>query len=186
MSPVIRPLTTADWSRFQAHFKRHRGESGRGEPHFLPFAPDDPEGPKGIDREALGRSLTQPGWQRCWGALTHDDEIVGHVDLKGGGLSTERHRCELGIGIERCHRGGGLGRRLMQQAIDFARGVESLVWIDLRVFAHNEAGKALYRDLGFSEVGRVVDRFRIEEQAIDDVIMTLRVGPFRRRPAQVE
>jgi RimJ/RimL family protein N-acetyltransferase len=64
----------------------------------------------------------------------------------------------------------------METSIDFARGVVTLSWIDLRVFAHNAAGRALYRNLGFSEVGTLVDRFRIDGQIIDDVIMTLRVG----------
>ncbi len=182
MSQAIRPLTPVDWSRFQAHFKRHRAESGRGDPHFMPFAPDDPDGPKGIDLEALGRPVSEKGWQRCWVAMVDDDpvgtagRIVGHVELKGSGLSTGLHRCELGIGIERPYRGGGLGRRLMTAAIEFARGLETLAWIDLRVFAHNEAGRALYRDLGFVEVGTLVDRFRVEAQTIDDVIMTLRIG----------
>ncbi len=181
MSLTIRPLTAVDWTRFQAHFKRHRAESGRGDPHFLPFAPDDPEGPMGIDLEALDRPVSERGWQRCWVAMTGDDpvgaagRIVGHVELKGSGLSTGLHRCELGIGIERPYRGGGLGQRLMAAAIDYARGVETLAWIDLRVFAHNAAGRALYRALGFIEVGTVVDRFRIDAQTVDDVIMVLKI-----------
>lgn len=171
---MVHPLTPAEWDRFQAHFKRHRAESGRGDPHFLPFAPDDPNGPKGIDLETLDRPVSERRWQRCW-VTVDDGEIVGHVELKGDGLSTGLHRCELGIGIERPYRRGGLGRRLMRSAIEFARGTETLAWIDLRVFAHNAAGRALYRELGFVEVGLLVDRFRIDGQTIDDVIMTLRV-----------
>ncbi len=176
MSPVIRPLTAVDWSRFIAHFKRHRAESGRGDAHFLPFAPGDSDGPKGVDREALSRPLDECGWQRCWVAVAEDEEIVGHVNLKGSGLNTGLHRCELGIGIERPYRGGGLGRRLMTAAVEFARGVETLAWVDLQVFAHNRPGRALYRRLGFTEAGTVVDRFRIEAQSVDDVIMTLNVA----------
>ena len=176
MSIAVRPLTPADWDRFRAHFKRHRAESGRGDPHFLPFAPDDPEGPKGIDLEVLGRSVSERGWQRCWVAVAGDGEIVGHVELKGDGLSSGLHRCELGIGIERPYRRGGLGRRLMAPAIDFARRTETLAWVDLRVFAHNAPGRALYQKLGFVEVGILVDRFRIDGQTIDDAIMTLKVG----------
>ena len=40
----------------------------------------------------------------------------------------------------------------------------------------NAAGRALYLDMGFSEVGILIDRFRIEEQKIDDVIMSLEIG----------
>ncbi len=171
---TLRPLIAEDRAEFRAHFERHRAESGRGEPHFLPFAPDDPEGPKGFDFSTLDRSLDEPGWQRGWVAVVQGG-IVGHVDLKGDGLRAGFHRCELGIGVERAHRGGGLGRRLMETAIEFARGAPTLDWVDLRVFAHNAAGRALYRRLGFVELGTLVDRFRIGSRSVDDVIMTLSV-----------
>lgn len=171
----IRALCHGDVTRFQEHFSRHRAESGRGDQHFLPFAPDDREGPN-LDVDALNRTLDEPGWQRWIIAIDDEENIVGHVDLKGDGLKTGRHRCELGIGIEREHRGKGLGRRLMETAVEFARDAGTLTWVDLRVFAHNAAARALYLDMGFSEVGTLVDRFRIEGQTVDDVIMTLKVG----------
>ncbi len=62
----------------------------------------------------------------------------------------------------------------METAIEFARGVEALAWVDLRVFAHNAPGRALYRNLGFFEV-TLADRFRIGSETIDDVIMSLNV-----------
>ncbi len=176
MTCSIRPLSPNDVDLFQEHFTRHRAESGRGEQHFLPFAPDDEEGPVGLNVAALDLPLDETGWQRWFVAVNDQAEIVGHVDLKGDGLKVGHHRCELGIGIEGPYRGSGLGRRLMQIAIEFARGVEALTWIDLRVFGHNAAGRALYLDMGFSEVGILIDRFRIEEQKIDDVIMTLEIG----------
>ncbi len=176
MSQSIRPLTRDDLTRFQEHFDRHRAESGRDDHHFMPFAPDDQGGPIGLEVDALDRPLTVPKWQRWFVAIVDHDTIVGHVNLKGDGLKTGLHRCELGIGIERRYRGKGLGRRLMETVIEFSRGVDTLGWIDLRVFAHNAAGRTLYRNLGFSEVGTLVDRFRIDGQTIDDVIMTLRVA----------
>ena len=141
----------------------------------MPFAPDDQGGPEGLDVVALNRPLNEPGWQRWFVVANEKGEIVGHVDLKGDGLKTGQHRCELGIGIEVEYRGKGLGRRLMETAIEYARGVDALTWIDLRVFAHNTVGKALYLSMGFSEVGILVDRFRIEGQMIDDLIMTLKL-----------
>ena len=173
---IIRPLTVEDQSAFGVHFERHRAESGCGEPHFLPFVPGGPDGPKGLDFTALARPLDEPGWQRGWGAIV-GGEMIGHVELKGDSLRSGLHRCELGIGIERPHRGAGLGQRLMEMAIDLARRTPTLNWVDLHVFAHNVAGRALYRRLGFVEVGTVVDRFRIGSQTVDDVSMSLRVRP---------
>ena len=171
----IRPMTLDDLERFQEHSTRHRAESGRGDQHFMPFAPDDPAGPRGPDVDALGRPLSELGWQRWFIAVAERADIIGHVDLKGERLWAGLHRCELGIGIERPYRGRGLGRRLMETAIEFAREQDTLSWIDLRVFSPNATAKALYQGLGFSEVGVLIDRFRIEGERIDDVIMTLNV-----------
>ncbi len=176
MRTLIEPLSAENVDEARAHFDRHRAESGRGDPHFMPFEPDDPEGPRGLDAEALVRPLTERGWQRWFIARDTSSTVVGHVNLEGDGLAVGLHRCELGIGIERPHRGHGLGRRLVSTAIEYAREVESLAWIDLRAFAHNEAALALYRSLGFVEMGRLEDRFRIGATSVDDVIMALDVA----------
>ena len=173
MAIQIRALTEDDLDRFAAHFNRHRAESGRDDIHFMPFDPNDADGPRGLDRTGLEKPLHSPGWQRWFAAFETDGRIVGHVDLKGDDLKTGLHRCELGIGIERSHRGHRLGRRLMQMAISFARKTDTLEWVDLRVFAHNKAARALYESLGFVEVATIVDRFRITGTRVDDVLMTL-------------
>ena len=171
----IAPLKARDLALFDQHFARHRAESGRGDRHFMPFAPDDHEGPKGLDARLFQLPLDAPGWQRWWVAWLDNARIIGHVDLKGEFLKTALHRCELGVGIERTHRHQGLGRRLMTTAIEFARQAPSLDWIDLRVFAHNDNARALYMDLGFVEVATLTDRFRIEGTSLDDVMMALDV-----------
>lgn len=159
----------------EQHFQRHRAESGRGEHHFMPYDPEDPVGPRGLEAEALARGLSEPGWQRWFVVLDGESRVVGHADLKAGSLASSLHRCELGIGIEREWRGGGLGRQLMLAAIGFAREQQSLDWVDLRAFAHNAPALALYRGLGFVEQGIRRDLFRIGDTSIDDVIMALDV-----------
>ena len=164
----------------QSEIEPLRAESGRGDYHFMPFAPDDPEGPRGLDPRMLDLPVDDIGWQRWWVARPEgSDSVIGHVDLKGEYLKTALHRCELGIGIERAHRGQGLGRRLMETAITFARETPSIEWVDLRVFAHNANARSLYQALGFDEVCVVRDRVRIEGEVIDDVMMTLFVGQPR-------
>lgn len=177
--PRIQALDEHLADSFSEHFQRHRAESGRGERHFMPYGPEDPLGPTAPDLWRLNLTVDTPGWQR-WFVATLDgaDEhprTVGHVDLKGDTISTGMHRCELGIGIERSYRGHGLGRRLMLHATEFARATGTIEWVDLKVFAHNAPARALYRALGFQEVGTVTDRFRIADASIDDVLMTLRV-----------
>jgi len=177
MSLTVRLLSPDDVASFDAHFARHRRETGRGDIHFMPFEPDGDDGPRGLDLPSLDLPLTSPGWQRWFVALDEAGPgVVGHLNLKGDPLRSGLHRCLLGIGIERPYRARGLGKRLMTTAIDFARAADSIAWVDLMVFGHNAAARALYRSLGFVEIGTVVDRFRVAGTSIDDVIMTLDVS----------
>jgi GNAT superfamily N-acetyltransferase len=121
MSALIRPLETSELALYQRHALRHRAESGRdGDIHFMPFAPNDVDGPRGLEPDALSLGLRDLGWQRYW-VVDDGGEFVGDVNLKGDKLKTGLHRCELGIGLERSHRRMGLGRRLMLTAIDRIR-----------------------------------------------------------------
>lgn len=172
----ILPLHPERHADFAEHMERHVAESGRHGVHFMPFLASDPDRPMGVAPDRLLLDLDQKGWVRCWVAVDADtDHVVGHVDLKGSKLRTGLHRCELGLGIEEPWRGQGLGTRLMQVAIGFARAEPRLHWIDLCTFSTNTPARALYRKLGFTEVGLVRDRFRLDGQSVDDVQMVLQV-----------
>lgn len=175
MEILIRPARLEDTAILHEHMKRHLSESGGKHPHFLPFAPDSEELPTKPNLEAAIKGLDERNWRR-WFIAVISNQAIGHVDLKGGGLAASMHRCELGIGIESQYRAQGLGRRLMETAISFARSSTQLSWVDLRVFAHNTAGIGLYRSLGFEQTGKCIDHFRIGGESIDDVSMSLAVG----------
>jgi RimJ/RimL family protein N-acetyltransferase len=82
-------------------------------------------------------------------------DVVGmaHVESSRHGFG------ELGMGVARQWRGRGVGTALLTEVIDWARaqGLHKLI---LGVFAHNTAGIALYRKLGFVEEGRRVKQYR--------------------------
>jgi len=172
---MIRMLTDADFPALFVHMCRHGDESGRnGDVIFRPRSQHEVMDEVQIGhrhRGAWAKGLDQPLWLRTWGVFV-DNAIVGHLDLDGGRLPAELHRATLGMGIERRARRKGYGRELLQTAIAWARG-NDLVWIDLGVFAHNEAARALYKSVGFVEVGTVKDQFRVDGVSIDDVSMTL-------------
>jgi len=173
---AIRLLRTADLRAAGQHIERHAGESGReGDIVFAPFSEFDRDAYEASRFESWRRAVDLPGWERCWGAI-YNDRIIGHLDLTGGHLYSALHRARLGIGVERGQRGRGIGSLLLQAAIRWAGQERDLLWLDLSVFAHNERARRLYEKLGFVEVGRTTDAYRMGKQSIDDVHMTLRVG----------
>lgn len=171
----IRIVRPAEIQVAAQHMQRHSEESGReGDIIFAPFEDFDSEAWQDKHEERFRLAVDEPGWERLWGAFDAD-RMVGHVGLCGEGLSSSLHRARLGIGIERPYRQKGLGRLLMQAALSWARDEPSLAWVDLGVFAHNLGARALYESLGFQEIGRTADLFRVHGMSIDDVTMTLRL-----------
>jgi len=172
---MIVQLAEVDLPALVAHIARHSAESGRdGDPIFRPRSTDAPiDELAAIDRHRLGwsQALDEPYWLRTWGVVV-GREIRGHLDLHGGRMPSELHRAMLGMGVERRWRGKGHGRALLAAAIAWARNAE-LAWLDLGVFAHNTRARALYRAVGFVEVGTTPDRFRVDDAVIDDVAMAL-------------
>jgi RimJ/RimL family protein N-acetyltransferase len=181
-----RPITAAglsDLADFSAHVVRHIAESEtKGGIHFSPVWDVDRSD---VMRETERRWRTpphQPGWGRAWLLWTHvwndpseaRPQVVGHVELRGGVVPSALHRVELSVGIEAPYRGRGAGGALMRSAIAWTREIASVAFVDLRVFAPNVAARALYRKLGFDEIGVVRDAYRMRDgTSIDDIFMTL-------------
>jgi ribosomal protein S18 acetylase RimI-like enzyme len=73
------------------------------------------------------------------------------------------------MAVARAWRGRGVGSLLMAAAIDWARA-QGLHKLCLSVFAHNDAGIALYRKFGFVEEGRRIKQFRRSSGELWDAI----------------
>jgi RimJ/RimL family protein N-acetyltransferase len=93
------------------------------------------------------------------------DEIVGEVGM----FSNWPGLCELGMAIEAPWRGKGIGSRLVEAAIVWARSIGAHK-IALTVFPHNAAAIALYEKFGFVREGRHPRHMRRKTGEIWDVI----------------
>jgi RimJ/RimL family protein N-acetyltransferase len=175
---IVRPLLAGDVATYLHNVQEVDAGSGvAGAPHWHPYGRDEELGPdQARDRELRRWStpLTEPGWRRAWGLFV-DSEIVGHAYLAGGALRSELHRTQLGIGLLPEHRGSGGGTRLIESVIRWAREQPGIDWIDLGVFSDNPRARALYLRLGFTVVGSVPDRFRVDGVSLDDTAMALAV-----------
>lgn len=100
-------------------------------------------------------------------------QLVGILTLSGARRRNVRHTATLGITIAKGWRGQGIGRQMMEQAIDWARKSGVLTRIELHVFARNEIAIALYESLGFEVEGRRRGAVIRDGETIDDLIMGL-------------
>lgn len=82
-----------------------------------------------------------------------DDQIVGVLTCEGAKRKVLRHTTTLGISVAQGRRDQGIGRLLMQAAIDWARRSDVVTRIALTVYAINERAIHLYSELGFQREG---------------------------------
>lgn len=102
-----------------------------------------------------------------------DGEIVGILTLEGAKRRNVRHTAVLGITVAREWRGQGIGRRLIQQSIDWARETGIITRIELHVFARNEGAIRLYRSFGFELEGTRRRAVLRDGEYLDDLVMAL-------------
>jgi GNAT superfamily N-acetyltransferase len=171
----IRMMNLKDIDAFIAHFEVVIPQSGEnGEPFFAPFSAEEPAVfSKMRERRLSGWQIPieEAGWSRAWAAVD-GDRIVGDIELDGGTLLSDMHRVGLGMALQRGYRGQGLGSRLMETAIAWARerGIE---YIDLGVFDGNEPAVRLYEKFGFERIGFQRDALRVGGHKINDIHMVL-------------
>lgn len=174
----IRFATAADAGSFFLHSMEHFRESNSGgDIIFHPVT--DYENWQAADQEkrwaeAWGKPITELHWERTWLA-EEGGKFLGHATLQGGRMPNSFHRVTFSIGLLRPARGKGLGRALTEAALDWAKAQGSIDWIDLYVFTHNKAALALYRSMGFREVGTTEDLFRVHGTSVSDTHMVKRL-----------
>ncbi len=108
------------------------------------------------------------------GMLVAEDggEIVGYVAVgRATRLESNRHVADIrGLAVAPDHQGRGLGRALVEAALDAARerGARK---VTLRVLGPNTAARALYESCGFVVEGVRRDEFLLDGRYVDDVLM---------------
>jgi RimJ/RimL family protein N-acetyltransferase len=98
-----------------------------------------------------------------------DGKVVASSDLHVG-RGTEKRAGNVGIVVKDGFRGMGIGTRMMQTIVEFARkrGLRVLV---LSVFATNERAIHVYENVGFVKCGRVPRKHFHRGRYVDEIIM---------------
>ena len=102
------------------------------------------------------------------------DTVVGNAVVEANKVARYAHRAEISISVLKDYWGRGVGSRLMQMMIDFAKnaGLEILY---LEVRADNARAIALYEKFGFKPIGTYEDFFKIDGKYYDACLMTLKL-----------
>ena len=107
-----------------------------------------------------------------------DGQVVGHALLDPLTLAATRHVTHLNLVVHPGWQRRGVGRQLLEHVIAWARSAPAVEKIELHVRSSNSVAQALYRKVGFTEVGRWRRRLKLGPgQYLDDVAMELWVGP---------
>lgn len=106
------------------------------------------------------------------------DRVLGWCEVRRDLLPGRAHTGLLGMGLRAPHRGQGMGRRLIDRALQAARerGFER---IELWVRSPNERALRLYARAGFQEEGRKRDAVRLDDGSEDEVLMALHLKENR-------
>jgi ribosomal protein S18 acetylase RimI-like enzyme len=104
-----------------------------------------------------------------------EGQVVGHAFLEPLHLKSIYHVAQLTIGVHKGWQEKGIGTKLLEQLIEWARQSETIEKIELNVRASNTTAIALYKKMGFQEEGRLKNRVKVGDQYIDDIVMALDV-----------
>jgi ribosomal protein S18 acetylase RimI-like enzyme len=181
----IRPADVADLPAFFVYLDDHLRDNGKdGAPLFQPLSRAQSQLPPGVKVffiNGVAIQVGEPGWRRLWLALDSRGSIAGHIDLRARPEPGARHRAMLGMGVHRAYRRRGLGARLLDTAVDWARGENNLKWIDLEVLSENHPAVALYLRSGFTMTARIADMLQINGASHDLSYMTCALEEFNHR-----
>lgn len=129
-------------------------------------------------QRAPGTPFFAPGQAPADVLVAHDaGKAVGWIKVvPPTGLVSNAHVQQIqGLGVDPDIRRSGIGRALLEAAVDLAigRGARKLT---LRVLSTNSAALRLYATAGFAVEGVLVGEFAIGGAEVDDVLMARWVG----------
>ena len=104
-----------------------------------------------------------------------DGEIVGRLSIARDPHQASRHVADLGLMVADGHRRRGIGRALLEQAVEWARA-GGVLKLELHVFPWNEPAIHLYERFGFEREGLRKGHYRRAGEYVDAILMALRLS----------
>jgi ribosomal protein S18 acetylase RimI-like enzyme len=164
---IIRVLTDKDRPRF----RRLRLAALESDPDSFMMTVEEE---RIIPRMLIEQLLEYPTQTSFFLGAIESDRLVGMVGANTAPQKKRRHITEiLSLYVVPDYRGGGLGRDLLQTAIERAFQKPEIRRIRLQVVAQNRGAIALYHSMGFTQTGCEPEAYRDGERGFDLLDMTL-------------
>lgn len=100
------------------------------------------------------------------------DQVIGIASIRGSRPKRIAHRSEIGLSVLKDYWGLGIGSKLMDEMISFARSADIEI-ITLEVRSDNHRAIQLYEKYGFKKFGTYHGFFKIKGQYHDAEYMNL-------------
>lgn len=101
------------------------------------------------------------------------DEIVGNARFNGLTRERLKHRGEMGVSVKQSEWSKGIGSKLIDHIIDFAKNTAHAEIISLEVRSDNVRAIKLYQKYGFEKIGSFHGFFKINGKYVDFDLMNL-------------
>lgn len=99
--------------------------------------------------------------------------VIGFLAASGGDRLRTRHNVNIGLSVREEFRNQGVGRRMIEALLDWARENELVRRVELTVIAGNTPGLHLYRSLGFEVEGVMRGAFQRDGELHDEYMMAV-------------
>ncbi len=168
MSFLVRPADPADAERLT-----RLAEAVSAEPEGWLISTGGEWRSVGEERRYL-KALRRYPHAAVFVAERDDGALVGRLSVARDSHPASAHVADLGLMVAKDARRQGVGRALLQVAVDWARrsGVRKL---ELHVFPWNEAALALYESFGFEREGYRRGHYHRAGEDVDAILMAYRV-----------
>ncbi len=100
--------------------------------------------------------------------------IVGRLSVGRDPHPASYHVADLGLMVAKTHRRQGIGRALLDAAVDWARA-RDVRKLELHVFPHNSGAIELYERYGFEREGLRKQHYRRPDGFVDAILMAYEV-----------
>lgn len=170
----IRLLTGDDASEYW----KLRLEALEGDPEAFSSSAEEH---KALSMDEVKRRLGADGGDFLVAGAFENGRLVGTAGFYREKGPKVRHKGHIwGVYVTPAHRGAGVGRKIMQLALDRGWAIDGIEQVLLSVTATQTAAAKLYQSLGFVSFGREPHALKIGDRFIDEEYYILTPENLRR------